>query len=94
MNDPRPAISSTRPCEIRSMVANCWKTRTGSSVLSTVTALDRPIGRGLAGGRGQHGRGRGHRIVGPVVLADAEEVEADLFGQPDPFQQVEHPLAG
>ena len=31
---------SARPPEIRSTSANCWKTRTGSSELSTVTALD------------------------------------------------------
>jgi hypothetical protein len=28
-----------RPREIRSSVANCWKTRTGSAALSTATAL-------------------------------------------------------
>ena len=39
MNDPRPTTSSARPWLRRSIVANCWKTRTGSSVLSTVTAL-------------------------------------------------------
>ncbi|MNL72156.1 hypothetical protein D3C87_1974190 [compost metagenome] len=30
---------SARPLEIRSSVENCWNTRTGSSELSTVTAL-------------------------------------------------------
>ncbi len=39
MNEPRPAMISARPCEMRSTVANCWNTRTGSSELSTVTAL-------------------------------------------------------
>ena len=39
MNEPRPAMTSARPCESRSSVANCWKTRTGSSEESTVTAL-------------------------------------------------------
>ena len=39
MKLPRPAVSSARPWLMRSMVANCWKTRTGSSVLRTVTAL-------------------------------------------------------
>ena len=43
MNEPRPAMISARPPEIRSSSANCWKTRTGSSELSTVTALDRRI---------------------------------------------------
>ena len=40
MNDPRPAASSTLPPLKRSIVANCWNTRTGSSVESTVTALE------------------------------------------------------
>ncbi len=39
MNDPRPAMISARPPESRSSVANCSYTRTGSSELSTVTAL-------------------------------------------------------
>jgi hypothetical protein len=39
MNDPRPAMTSARPPERRSSVAKSWKTRTGSSELSTVTAL-------------------------------------------------------
>src|SRR5258706_126575 len=41
MNEPRPTIISTRPCDTRSRVANSWKTRTGSAALSTVTALVR-----------------------------------------------------
>ena len=43
MNEPRPAMISARPPESRSSVANCWKTRTGSSELSTETALVRRI---------------------------------------------------
>ncbi|MNU67351.1 hypothetical protein D3C71_566860 [compost metagenome] len=39
MNDPRPAMISARPPEIRSTVENCWNTRTGSSELNTVTEL-------------------------------------------------------
>ena len=39
MNEPRPAMISARPPESRSSVANSWKTRTGSSEESTVTAL-------------------------------------------------------
>ena len=34
-----------------------------------------------AGDGGQHHLGRGDREVGAVVLADAEEVDADLVGQ-------------
>lgn len=43
MDDPRPAVISTRPPETASAVANCWNTRTGSSVLSTLTELPRRI---------------------------------------------------
>ena len=53
-----------------------------------------PDPAGLAGRRGQHGGRRGHRVVGPVVFADAEEVQAHLLGQPDAFQQVGQPLRG
>src|SRR2546430_484324 len=43
MNEPRPAMISARPPEIRSMCANCSKTRTGSSEESTLTALESRI---------------------------------------------------
>ncbi len=43
MNEPRPAMISARPPEIRSSVAKSWKTRTGSSELRTLTALVRRI---------------------------------------------------
>ena len=43
MKEPRPAMISARPPEIRSTSANSWKTRTGSSELSTVTALESRI---------------------------------------------------
>jgi len=43
MNDPRPAMISARPPEIRSTWANCSKTRTGSSEERTVTALESRI---------------------------------------------------
>ena len=39
MNDPRPAMISARPPEMRSSVEKSWKTRTGSSELRIVTAL-------------------------------------------------------
>ena len=43
MNEPRPAMISARPPESRSSVAKSWNTRTGSSELSTETALVRRI---------------------------------------------------
>ncbi len=39
MNEPRPTMISARPALRLSRVANCSKTRTGSSELRTVTAL-------------------------------------------------------
>jgi hypothetical protein len=45
MKDPRPAMISARPFESRSSVAKSWNTRTGSSELSTETALVRRIVR-------------------------------------------------
>ena len=39
MNEPRPAMISARPSESRSSVLKSWNTRTGSSELSTETAL-------------------------------------------------------
>jgi hypothetical protein len=45
MNDPRPTMISARPPDSRSTVANCWNTRTGSSELSTDTALLRRMRR-------------------------------------------------
>ncbi|CAH0270048.1 hypothetical protein SRABI128_03369 [Microbacterium sp. Bi128] len=41
MNDPRPRITSARPFETASRVANRSYTRTGSSDESTVTAVPR-----------------------------------------------------
>ena len=38
VNDPRPRITSARPFETAFRVEKRWKTRTGSSVLRTVTA--------------------------------------------------------
>ena len=42
MNEPRPAMISARPPESRSTVANCWKTRTGSSELEHADGAREP----------------------------------------------------
>ena len=47
--------------------------------------------RALGGGREDDGR-RGHGEVGAMVLADPEDVEADLVGELDLLDQVAHPL--
>ena len=41
VNEPRPRMTSARPFDAASSVANRWTTRTGSSELSTVTAEPR-----------------------------------------------------
>jgi len=66
-------------------VANCWKTRTGSSELSTVTL-------GSGGDRGQQHRRRGDREVETVVLPHGEHVEAQLVGQLGLLLQLAGPL--
>ena len=93
MNEPRPAMISARPPESRSSVAKSWKTRTGSSELSTVTALVSRMRFVRAAARQRDGR-RGDGEVGTVVLADAEDVEAELVGQLDLLEQVAHPPLG
>ena len=83
---------SARPPESRSSVAKSWKTRTGSSELSTVTALVSRMRFVRARRRAEHDRRRRDDEVGPVVLADAEDVEPDLVGQLDLLEQVAQPL--
>ena len=92
MNEPRPAMISARPPESRSRVAKCWKTRIGSSELITLTALVEPDAARPRGARCEHDRGRGDGEVGAVVLADAEDVEADLVGELDLLDEVAQPL--
>ncbi len=92
MNEPRPAMISARPPESRSSVAKSWKTRTGSSELSTLTALVSRMRFVRSARGGEHDGGRGDDEVGAVVLADAEDVEPDLVGELDLLDQVAHPL--
>ena len=88
MNEPRPAMISARPPESRSRVENCWNTRTGSSELSTVTALLSRMREVRSAAAASVIDGRRDGEVGPVVLADREDVEADLVGEPRLFDQV------
>src|ERR1700748_3768762 len=85
MNEPRPAMISARPPESRSSVAKSWKTRTGSSELSTETALVRRMRSVRSAAAGSTGAG---------VLAAAEEVEPDLVGQLDLLEQIAQAPAG
>ncbi len=83
---------SARPPEIRSTSANCWKTRTGSSELSTVTALDKPDALRARGDGRQGHRRRRDEEVRPVMLADREHVEPELIGQRGLLEQLTHAL--
>ena len=57
-----------------------------------MTALDSRMRLGALGrGREQHRRRRGQEIR-PVMLADAEHLQADLIGQLDLLHQVAQPL--
>ena len=72
---------SARPPETASRVEKRWYTRTGSSVLRTVTAVPsrmRLVRDAIAPRRTS---GALIREVGTVVLADAEKVDADPIGQ-------------
>ena len=94
MKEPRPAMISARPRESRSSVAKLWKTRTGSSELSTVTALLSLIRSVLRGDRREHHLGCRGCEVGPVVLADGVDVEADAVGEGGLLDHLQQPLAG
>ena len=81
MNEPRPRITSARPLDGASSVEKRWKTRTGSSERSTVTAEPSRMRFVRAGDRGQHHLRRRDGEIGAVMLADADEVDADLVGE-------------
>ena len=90
MNEPRPTTISARPRDSRSSVANCWKSRTGSIALSTVTALVSRMRRVRAAAAARMiGRGR-IQVFLAMVFADAEDVEPDLVGMFDLLQQLAH----
>ena len=73
-------------------MAKSWKTRTGSSELMHRDGAGEADALGARGRRGQHDGGRGDGEVGAVVLADAEDVEADLVGELDLLDQVAQAL--
>ena len=94
MNDPRPAMISARPPDRRSSIAKSWNTRTGSSELSTVTALvsrNRFVRAAMAA---RTTAGDGDDEVGPMVLPDAEHVESDLVGELGFLDELAHRVEG
>ena len=92
MNEPRPAMISARPPERRSSVAKSWNTRTGSSELSTLTALVSRI-RWCARRRpASTTAGAETAKSGRWCSPTAEDVEPDLVGELDLLDQVAQPL--
>ena len=59
-----------------------------------MTALVSRIRVVRAAAAGEHDGRRRDGEVGPVVLADAEDVEPDLVGELDLLEQVAEPLRG
>ena len=94
MNDPRPAMISARPFESRSTSAKSWNTRTGSSELSTVTALERRIRSVLTATAPSTTAGEETRKSGRWCSPMREHVESELIGELGLLHQVAHALAG
>ena len=94
MKEPRPAMISARPPEIRSSVENCWNTRTGSSEDSTLTALVSLMRLVRSAAAASATAGADASIVRAVMLAKPEDVEPDLVGKLDLLDKVAHALIG
>ena len=74
-------MTSARPFESAFSVENRSNTRTGSSVLSTVTADPSRMRSVARRDSGEDDLRRGNREVAAVMLADAKRIEADLVGE-------------
>ncbi len=94
MNEPRPAMISARPLESRSSVANCWKTRMGSSELSTVTALVSRIRSVASAIAPSATTGADTAKSGRWCSPDSEHVEADLVGHARLLDEIAQALLG
>ncbi len=88
MNEPRPRITSARPFDRASSVEKRWNTRTGSSVLSTVTADPRRMRLVRTAIAASTTSGVEIGEVRAMVFADTERVEADLIGEHRFFDDV------
>ena len=92
MNDLRPAMISARPPEeqverreVLEHADRVVRAQDGDRAREPDPARSlRP--------RGEHHRGRRHSEVGPMVLAHAEDVEADPIGELDLLEQVAEAL--
>ena len=81
MKEPRPRITSARPFEAALSVEKRWNTRIGSSDDSTVTAEPSQMRLVRPGDRREHDVGSGYGEVRPVMLADADDIDADFVGE-------------
>src|ERR1700710_2946159 len=96
MKEPRPAMISARPPESRSSVAKSWKTRTGSSELSTETALVRRIRsvRSAPAASATAGAGAAKAGRGWSPAPEAEAAEPTRAGQLVLRDEVAQPPLG
>ena len=81
MNEPRPRITSARPFEAALSVEKRWNTRIGSSEESTVTAEPRWMRCVRPAIAASTISGADTAKSAPVVLADAEGVDAERVGE-------------
>ena len=81
MKEPRPRITSARPLESASTVANRWNTRTGSSEDSTVTPEASRMRFVAVAMPASTVSGLEIAYSGSVVLAQRDNVDTDLVGQ-------------
>ena len=92
MKEPRPATISARPLEMRSSVAKFLKDADGVSGAKNCDGAGEADIGGAGGGRGEDDDGGGVEVLEAVVFAEAEDVEADLVGEFDLFEEVSHPF--
>ena len=92
MNEPRPAMISARPPESRSSVGEVLEDAHRVVGAEHGDRARQPDALGARGDRREHDGRRGDREVGPVMLADAEDVEPDLLGELGLLEQVAQAL--
>ncbi len=94
MNEPRPAMISARPPESRSSVENSWNTRTGSSELSTLTALVSRMRDVRSAAAASTTAGAETAKSGRWCSPTPKTSRPDLVGQLDLLDQVAQALGG
>ena len=90
MNEPRPAMISARPPEMRSTRRELLEDANGIVRAEDADRARQPDPARPRRRGGEHDRGRRDDEVGTVVLTDAEDVEPDLLGELDLLEQLRH----